>query len=258
MVAIVMFEPTLPAESADRMRVSAFRRYLLDDTQPDTESGRLSTRLAALHPTLAQDLRRFEAPLGPAPALELLEVMAAAMRHGKRLRIHLQHELRTLPLTVFPAQRLVHCPLSMALLLELRLCDLQVLHVEPAVLGAPGDAAGSRLAEPRLYSSLGPLLWELSLRGAREELLPEVAGMAAYRVSPGTNLGALGALGVTGTLAAAVQRLQRDNANLRDISGWPGFDRGRAMRLINGLYLQAALIVSRTHPAASHESRVRS
>ena len=29
-----------------------------------------------------------------------------------------------------------------------------------------------------------------------------------------------------------------------------GFDRGRAMRMLNGLYLHAALIVSRTHPAA--------
>ena len=43
MVAIVMFESTLPAKSADLMRVSAFRRYLLDDTQPDTESARLGT-----------------------------------------------------------------------------------------------------------------------------------------------------------------------------------------------------------------------
>ncbi len=236
------------------MRVSAFRRYLHDDSNTDSESARLSTRLSALNPSLVQDLRRFEAPAGPAPALELLEVMAAAVRHGKRLRMHLQHELRTLPLTVFPAERLVHCPLPMALLLELRLADLQVLHVEPAVLGAPGDGPGARLADSDLYSPLGPWLWELSLRGAREELLPEVAGVAAYRVAPGADLAALG---LAGTLAAAVQRLQRDNANLRDITAWPGFDRSRAMRLLNGLYLQAALIISRTHPAAASEPRAR-
>lgn len=236
------------------MRVSAFRRYLQDDTTAETEPARLSTRLSALNPSLVQDLRRFEAPAGPAPALELLEVMAAAVRHGKRLRMHLQHELRTLPLTVFPAQRLVHCPLPMALLMELRLADLQVLHVEPAVLGAPGDGPGTRLAESHLYAPLGPLLWELSLRGAREDLLPEVAGVAAYRVAPGADLAALN---LTGTLAAAVQRLQRDNANLRDIAAWPGFDRSRAMRLLNGLYLQAALIISRTHPAATSEPRTR-
>ncbi len=35
---------------------------------------------------------------------------------------------------------------------------------------------------------------------------------------------------------------------------WPGFDRDRAMRLLNALYLQAGLIVSRTHPAATSDS----
>lgn len=250
----MIFEPTLPAEAAELMRVSAFRRYLHDENETETEPARLSTRLSSLNPSLVQDLRRFEAPAGPAPALELLEVMAAAVRHGKRLRMHLQHELRTLPLTVFPAERLVHCPLPMSLLLELRLADLQVLHVEPAVLGVPDDEPGTRQAEAHLYSPLGPLLWELSLRGAREDLLPEVAGVAAYRVAPGADLAALG---LAGTLAAAVQRLQRDNANLRDIAAWPGFDRSRAMRLLNGLYLQAGLIISRTHPAASSENRPR-
>ena len=32
-----------------------------------------------------------------------------------------------------------------------------------------------------------------------------------------------------------------------------GFDRARAMRMLNGLYLQAGLMVSRTHPAATNE-----
>ena len=39
--------------------------------------------------------------------------------------------------------------------------------------------------------------------------------------------------------------------NLRDMAEWPGFDRPRAMRLLNALYLQAGLIVSRSHPAAT-------
>ncbi|MBC7938466.1 MAG: hypothetical protein H7Z19_01670, partial [Chitinophagaceae bacterium] len=60
-------------------------------------------------------------------------------------------------------------------------------------------------------------------------------------------------LGLSGTLAAAVTRLRRENANLRDLSNWPGFDRSRATRMLNGLYLQAALMVSRTHPAATSE-----
>ena len=45
---------------------------------------------------------------------------------------------------------------------------------------------------------------------------------------------------------ALVARLRREATNLREMSTWPGFDRERASRLINALYLQAALIVSRS------------
>ena len=41
--------------------------------------------------------------------------------------------------------------------------------------------------------------------------------------------------------------------NLREICAMPGIDRHRAMRMLNALYLQAGLIVSRTHPAATNE-----
>jgi hypothetical protein len=40
---------------------------------------------------------------------------------------------------------------------------------------------------------------------------------------------------------------------LRDISDWAGFDRERAVRLLNALYLQAGLMVSRSHPDAISE-----
>ncbi|MBE0548152.1 MAG: hypothetical protein IH627_10970, partial [Rubrivivax sp.] len=93
----------------------------------------------------------------------------------------------------------------------------------------------------------------LALRGARESLLPEIAGPAAYRVAPAT---ALHRLGTTGTLGAAVDRLRHQFCNVREIASWPGFDRERATRLLNGLYLQAALMVSRTHPAAIHDDHL--
>ena len=46
---------------------------------------------------------------------------------------------------------------------------------------------------------------------------------------------------------------ERSVANLREIASWPNFDRERAARLLNALYLQPALIISRTHPAASQD-----
>jgi hypothetical protein len=47
--------------------------------------------------------------------------------------------------------------------------------------------------------------------------------------------------------------LHRESANLREMSEWPGLNRGRAMRLLNALYLQAALMATRTHPAATND-----
>jgi hypothetical protein len=87
----------------------------------------------------------------------------------------------------------------------------------------------------------------LALRGSREALLPEIAGVAAYRVTPGVDLKSLD---LAGSLGAAVARLRQQATPLREIAGWPGFDRGRASRLLNGLYLQSALMVTRTHPSA--------
>ncbi len=248
----MMFESTLPVEAAGLMKVSDFRRHL-DKIARDTEVGGATTRLSSLNPTLMQDLMRFD-PSGPQdPGLEALEVLAAAVRHARRLRLHLEHESRVLPVTVFPAEHQVYCPLPMARLLESRLSELRVLHVEPAQLRPLGERDELPLGEPHLYTALGPLLWELALRGSREELLPEIAGTAAYRVAPGADLGVLE---LSGTVAAAVARLRRETTNLREIAGWPGFDRARAMRMLNGLYLQAALMVSRTHPAATNEGWV--
>jgi hypothetical protein len=244
-----MFESTLPFGEPDLMRVSAFQRYLGEMVRGgdvDTASGRLSS----LSPSLLQDLRRFESQDRPGDALELLEVLAGCIRHASNLLIHLQDQARVLPLTVFPRERLVHCPLPMAQLLQTRLAELQVLHVERAVLRPLGDADRELVGADENHAPLGPLLWELALRGSREELLPEIAGNAAYRIAPGANLRGLP---LSGTLAQAVARLKRHTTNLREIADWPGFDRARATRLLNGLYLQAGLMVSRSHPAATND-----
>ena len=227
------------------MRVSEFQRYL---QELDRDSGPDATRLSALPPSLMQDLMRFES--ADRDGLDQLEVLAAAVRHSRALLLHLRHEGHVLPLTVFPLERVAHCPLPFDELLTSQGRDLQVLHVEPAVLRAPGDGERTLVAEAALYAPLGPLLWALALRSARDELLPEIAGSAAYRVAPGLDLRGLQ---LDGTLAAAVSRLQRHTTSLREMAGWPGFDRGRATRMLNGLYLQAGLIVSRAHPAATND-----
>jgi hypothetical protein len=141
---------------------------------------------------------------------------------------------------VLPASRRVFSPLTAPQLMALRLPGLHVLRVEPAQ--PTDDDSPAETAQ-----ALGPLLWELALRGARGELLPEISGVATYRVTPGADLAGLD---LGGTLATAVQRLRLQTTPLREIAGWPGFDRDRATRVLNGLYLQSALIVSRSHPGA--------
>jgi hypothetical protein len=241
-----MFQSTLPFGEPDLMRASAFRRYL-DESVRSTEPDSLSPRLSTLSPSLLDDLMRFEQQ---GRQSGVLEVVAACIRHARNLLIHLQAADRVVPLTIFPVEHLVHCPMSSEQFMALPLGELSVLHVEIAVLRPPGDRQSAMVGEAQHYSPLAPMLWELALRGSRDELLPEIGGPAAYRISPGLNLRILD---LSGSLAVAVSRLRRNTSNLRDISQWPGFDRERAMRLLNGLYLQAGLMVSRTHPAATSE-----
>jgi hypothetical protein len=242
-----MFPSTLPLGEPELMRASAFQRYLDSMLLGEAQGDVLSTRLPSLSPSLLQDLERFERD---GRQSEVLEVLAASLRHGQALCVHLQWQDRVVPLTVFPPQGLVHCPVPMAQFLEGRLAELQVMQVEPAALRPPGDAEPALVGEHSAYAALAPLLWAISMRGARDELLPEIAGQAAYRVAPGAHLDGLE---LSGALAAAVERLRRHTTNLRDLADWPGMDRTRSARLLNALYLMAGLIVSRTHPAATNE-----
>jgi hypothetical protein len=238
-----MFQTTQPSDIAPLLRVSDFHRHPRGaGAGASGDAG--ATHLAALTPSLMQDLLRFDTHQGPGDGLDLLEVVAASLRHNRALLLHLQLDYRVVPLTLLPASRQVSCPLTLPQLLKLRLSGLQVLRVEPA--REPEDEAVPLPVQP-----IGPLVWELALRGARAELLPEIAGVAAYRVNPGAELGALD---LVGTLAHAVQRLRQLPTPLRELATWPGFDRDRASRLLNGLYLQSALIVSRSHPGAMRGS----
>ncbi len=243
-MSTALFHRTQPLHAADLMRVSEFEReHGTTLRAADAEAG--ATRLTALNPSLMQDLLRFQPEQGD--GLDLLEVLAASLRHGRSLQLHLQMAYRVIPLAVWPEERAVRGPLPLAQLLALRLPDLRVLRVEPAPARDAASEADVAAAPPPRLEPLAPLLWELALRGSRATLLPEIAGVAAYRVAPGADLRQLD---LAGSLGAAVARLRQQATPLREIAGWPGFDRERATRMLNGLYLLAALMVSRSHPRA--------
>lgn len=241
-----MFEPTIPAGEPELMRASTYQRYL-EELDADAPPGGVSSRIASLGPSLMADLLRFENEDGGS---EMLEVVAACVRHTKRVTIQLQSGDRVVPLTVFPHERLVHCPLALDDLLGKEAGELRVMHIEPAVRRPPGDPEGELVGDDEEHHALTPLLWDLAMRGLRRSLLPEIAGPAVYRVAPALDIAALP---ISGALLASVLRLQRQAAGLRELADWPGLDRDRAIRLLNALYLQAGLIVSRTHPDAVRE-----
>ncbi len=210
----------------------------------------VQTALTSLSPSLVQDLMRFDQG---DQQRELLEVLAACIRHTQPLAIDLTWGEQVVTLSVFPVARLVFCPLPMPQFLAGDLAAQQVLQVQPASLEAPDGHAPvstSSTARHKAFSPLGPLLWAIALHGARGDLLPELAGQAAYRVAPGMGLDGLD---IPGAMAACITRLRRQTCNLREISDCVGVGRERAMRLLNALYLQSALIVSRSHPAATNE-----
>ncbi len=231
------FPATQPLADTPRRRVGDRLRDLAQRSRRGAaEAG--STRLESLNPSLLQDLQRFAPNYHPDAGLDLLEVLAAALRHHSTLQLHLQDDERLLTLAVLPARRLLRWALPAPPWQALALAELRVLRVAAA-------EDGETAAEGAHDFDLSRMLWELALHGARGALLPEIDEPATYRVTPGVNLELLAP---TSPLAAAVQRLQGTTTPLREIASWPGFDRDRAVRLLNALYLQSALIVTRSHP----------
>lgn len=241
-----LFDSTIPFGEPELLKTTAYRRYLEElDADPLTQA-RIA-HLSQLSLSLQADLGRFEQPSG---VTETVEALAACVRHSSDVTIHLQCADRVLPLTVFPQRRLLYCPMDMGELIERHLPRLQVMDIEPAQRRPPGDEAHQLVGDIRLYHPLTPFLWALAMRGPRRTLLPEIAGPAVYRVSPAIDIPSLA---LSSALRSAVERLRRQATSLGGIAGWPAFDRERACRLLNALYLQAGLIVSRSHPDAVRE-----
>lgn len=212
-------------------------------------AGAASTQLSSLSVSLLQDLTRPE--LGQPGRRALLEVLAASVRHAQGVSARLQlADAQELLLTVLPRQRLMHCAWSLNRLLATDLSRWQVLEVTAATVRPPTPLFGlaqEPIAPP--FATLAPLLWAVALAGVRGALLPELAGQAAYRVAPGVNLSGLY---MPGPMLACVGLLRRETCSRRTLAACHDIGTERATRLLNALYLQSALIVSRSHPAATN------
>ena len=239
-----MFPPTQPMREPDRLPAPSARSSLDELHGPYPA---VHTDMSSLSPSLLQDLQRFNPS---SPQRELLEVLAACLRHTQALALDLDGPRGQLTLSLFPLDSMMHCALSIDELMGSDLSQWRVLGVRPASLQAPAHALHKRLDGQHGYAPLRPLLWVTALYGARDNLLPELAGQAAYRVAPSLNLAGLD---VPGPMSRCIEQLRRQTCNLGEIARWQDIGTGRATRLLNALYLQAGLIVSRSHPAATNE-----
>ena len=230
-------------------RISSFNRIRLETGS----SGFARLGQATVLPTtLLADLRRLDAD---PTASDVLEVLAACMRHREAALLCIQHDGLVWPITLFPVQQVYHSPRALvagASGASSALAQATLLTAEPPGVRPPGHWMHERIASVDHYRPLLPLLWLLALQGPRAMLLAEIAGTAAYRA---TRRLADDGLAAPGALSSAAERLRRETASLKVIASWPGMSLERASRLLNGLYLVSALIVTRAHPAARAEPR---
>jgi hypothetical protein len=222
-------------------RISAYERFRAEAGQSGFARLNESTVLPT---TLHAELSRLQ---HQQRAGDPLEIIAACQRHLESALMLLRLAGLVWPLTLFPRHHLYHLPRPIIETLESGNRDVEVIAVEPPGLRPPGHSMNERVGDPDHYRPLQPLLWALALHGPRADLLDDIAGRAAYRVSASF---IADGLALAGALSPALKRLRAEIASQVEIARWPGMDRQRAARLLNAIYLQGGLIVLRAHPAA--------
>ena len=245
-------------DTSSLWRVSAFRRA---HREGQLDAGQLGDRLTVLPTTLLADLRRLQSDDAGA---DVLEVVAACLRNQESALLCLELGAYVWPVTLLPRAGLYHSPrdaMSEGLsrraevdLLSVHLHGALVVWVQSGddldqrgLVRAPGDFESDRVASADRYRPLAGLLWAIAVNGPRPDLLAEISGRVAYRLVT-TSKKELPS--TRGAIASAILRLERQSAPLRDIAAWPGMSVERASRLLNALYLNGVLLVSRSHHAA--------
>ena len=204
--------------------------------QPGGEDGASSS----LGRSFLADLRRFDDhPEG----CGLLPAVAASVRHNLTVALHLwRDEGQPVTLKVYPRDRWVQCNVDLSALSAQALARLQFSHAErlmplceaTPVSGTPG------------CGPLGPLLWQLATLGPTRELLPEIAGTAMYRLAPAPHIDELPMTPVMGRLLSCLRGPPPTVAARADAAGC---EATQVHRFLNALYLQSALMVTRSFPA---------
>lgn len=232
-------------EDSTLWRISAFDRI----RQQTGSSGFARLDGPTLLPTtLLAELRRLD---DERQGDDVLEVIAACLRHREPALLCLEHDALVWPVTLFPNEGVYHAPRDIREASATGLAALRLLTAEPPGVRPPGHWMHERVASDNHYHPLPDLMWRLALHGPRRQLLGDIAGPAVYRMvagAAGERLSAPGALG------SALERLREDSVPLKDIARWPGMSEERASRLLNALYLSGKLLVSRSRTVPRDEA----
>jgi len=227
-------------------RISAFQRER--EAHPDTNPFAADARPTLLPTTLLADLQQLQ---GDSANGDVLEVIAACIRHREAALLYLAYGAHVWPVTLFPREFVYHSPRDVTQLGGgVGLAKLALISAEPPHVRPPGDTMSERIANPQRYRPMEELLWAVALHGPRSIVLSEIGGRVAYKLVSG---GLREVPSSLGALRPAVERLRQEAAPLRDIAGWPGMSLSRASRLLNALYLTGALMLSRSHPSAGRD-----
>lgn len=209
-----------------------------------------STRFSStLSPSVLSDLMRFE---DQACGADLLPVLAAIVRHMHPLLVYLQYLDRIVELSLFPRQHHFRCDLDLLNLASDEAAQLQVMHVAPLPSTGLLDPAAAYAAHS---GSMALLLWTMALRGSHSTLLPEIAGPVRYRLAPGPSLRRLP---MDPWSTSTLRCLGDEPASVQELAEESGSDRACTRRLLNAVYLQGRLMITRSLPlqrAAPHNRR---
>jgi hypothetical protein len=211
--------------------------------RPSSAQGR-----SAFSPSLISDLRRFESATNDC---DLLPVLAATVRHATPVALHVHNRDRVIELSVFPQQQYYCADIDVCALSNKEKTRLRLMHVAPILTA---EMAEKPHVSRMCTGSLQSLLWSLALHGARDDLLPEIAGPARYRIAPGVPLRSLPMEDWT---LAVLQKLRGEPKTLDELVPHAMLERRHAHRLLNAIYLQGRLMVTRSLPIQRRPSYVR-
>lgn len=192
---------------------------------------------SVLSPDMLEALRRLDADDGGS---ELLEVAALCLRLKEPMLLTIAVGGWAWPITLYPEHGLYRAPIDWSRAPPQGLSQAQLLDCEPALLAPPPLAARQRGTLPNHYPLAG-LTWTLALLGPRATLLRTLARTERFRSTTGGSAASVWRL--PGALGSAVARLAGSSASLGEVARWPGLDRARASRLLNGLFLDERLIL---------------